>query len=224
MRFLLAACFALVATAASAATYEYRMSIAGDYSAVQILAPGVYPLLVEARVTDNDLAPGFPGGLFQSSFDLLTSSPGADTNVKWTEGVGFIGAPNGKWLSTDNPAFPTQFQGTLADVKTDVIQETSSIPPGNYNAQFADVGAGVWSTIVTGTFSYLWNDLQPTLISLNSTKASLVVATLSGANVVGKNPEVLGPLPSILLLIPEPGTIGLACFGLAGLFGVRRRS
>ena len=224
MRIAIVTCLCLaLASTANAATVSYELLVNGSPADFQNPAPGTQTLEVQVIVTDNDLTGGgVHGGLLQSAFDLSNDVPGA---VQWTDTTGgFIGGPNGLWDSTANSDFDSHFQGTLAGLGTQVIAETGAIAPGDFTAQFGDIGANVLTTVTIGDF--VW-DGTPTTISLdvaNPFGGDLVVAALSGASIVGAVPDAVNN-DTITLGVPEPGTFVLA--GLAGLMGfvsTRRRS
>jgi hypothetical protein len=208
------------ASYASAASVEYRILINGALPSGPIaLAAGTHTLSVEGRVLDNDLAPSTPGGFLVSSFSLSD-----DKNaVVWEERQGFLGAATGTWNSTTNAAFGTHLFGTLTDNKTNVLEETGSIPSANWDAQFNAVGANQWSPIASGKFTFTPPaGNQPVVITLASDPTINSVATIGGTGVVGKSPAtVVGA--SVTVGIPEPATFALAGLGLIGAFAARRR-
>jgi len=219
MRILFVALIALTATTAQAQVLSYNIFIDGDDSSVQMLAPGTYELRVEAIVTENDLTGGgVNGGLLQSAFDL------SDTvnAIAWEDVLGgFFGGPNGNWDSVANPLFDSHFQGTLVGTSV-VIAETGAVSPGDFTAQFADMGANVFSVVATGNFTY---DGSPTTLTLATDVGDVLVAALSGSSIVGAFPAAAnGDSIQLTAIIPEPATLLLAGIGLIGIVSLRRRS
>jgi len=208
-----------VASTASASVLDYKILINGAEAPLHMIPAGTHTIRIEARVTENDLAPDTPGGLLQSAFNLVDSA-----NVTLWEDIagGFIGGSDGNWDSTANAAFDSHFQGVLQDTGTDVIAETGAIAPGDFTTQFADIGAGVFSLITEGNFDW---DGTPTTIDLlvaNPTGGDVVVAGLNGSAVVGTIPDTVNGATT-MLGIPEPCSMILGGIGLLVASSSRRR-
>jgi len=213
-------CVSVAATGASGAIVSYNLFIDGDDSPVQMLPAGTYNLVVQAIVTDNDLAPNTPGGLLQSAIDLTD----ANNAIQWTDAAGgFIGGPDGNWDSTANAAFDSHFQGVLQDGGTDAIAETGAIAPGDFTGQFNDIGANVWSLITQGTFNYDGSETVLDLVVANPGGGDIVVAALSGSVVVGSIPDEVNFDSIQLTLIPEPASLALFGVAMIGIVASRRR-
>jgi len=213
-------CGAFLAGAAPAATVNFKMFVDGDDSTFNVIAPGRHTLRVDVLVTDNDLSPGVPGGLLQYAFDLSDMFD----SVTWEDVCcSFIGGPDGLWDSTANAAFDSHFQGTVHDGGTDVLAETGSIAPGDYTAQFGDIGAGVWSTIATGAFTYNGVFSHLNLDVANTFGVDIVVAGLEGNSVVGRIPDRVHGDVIYFGICPEPGSLLLAAIGIAFVLGSRGR-
>lgn len=221
MRSLIATFLCLaVATTANAATVTYNMSIDGDDSPSQILAPGTYTLTIEAIVTDNDLTGGGVfGGLLQSAFNLDDT---ADAITFDDVTGGFLGGPDGTWDSTANGAFDSHFRGTILAGGNVVLAETGAIAPGDFTAQFADIGANTFSFIASGPFTYDGSFTTLELSIADPFGGDILVSELDGSSIVGGIPTAVNG-DSIVLGVPEPGTIALAGLAGIGLLFSRRR-
>jgi hypothetical protein len=202
---------ALVASAASAATIEYRLLV-NDVLGKPVVFHGTNTLKVEGRVLDNVVTGSTMGGFIQSSFDL-SDTAGA---ITWKQRVGFLGAPSGTWDSTTNAKFGNHNAGVIVGGK--VIQETGSIPLHKWNADFAAVGANAWSTIATGQFT--WSGV-PTTLNLTSTVAVNSIATLKEGAIGGKAPD--GVTGFAILPFPEPATFAMAGMALVCMVAASRR-
>lgn len=172
----------LIAIAASsvsslAADVEYQIYINGVRAATHQLSPGWHTLTVRGKVTDNEIVPGIDGGFLQSAVDCSDS---ADA-VLWEE----LGT-TGTWDSTANAAFDSHFRGTLIDSDTAFIDDTGFINPGDWNTDYAAVGANIFDVIVSGDF--YWNG-DTTTLTLSVSVNEILVATLNGANIGAKFPD-----------------------------------
>jgi hypothetical protein len=212
--FVSAFALALVATVANAATIEYRFLINGELRALHNLAPGsTNTLRVEARVLDNVVTGSTLGGFIQASFDLWDNGDA----IIYKESAGFLGGQSGFWGSTTNAKFGNHNEGVVSAGR--VIQETGSILPGNWNADFAAVGANVWSTIATGQFTL---KSTPTRLHVASTVAVNSIATLNGTAIGGKLPDSVTGY-SAAIGLPEPATFAMAGMALVGMVAAGRR-
>lgn len=187
------AVIAVVAAASSssfASVLTYRISIDGNSATMQpALSVGTHTLLVEAMVTENQIA-GNNAGLFQSSFNLGTNNNGFTfTDVTG----GFLNTPNATWDSAQFiPPFDGRFQGgTTNGGGPTVSEETHFINPSNYNDKFAAVGANVFSTVAQGTFTYS-GGAHPMTLSLTSSPAITLVAGFDGVSqVISQQPTTV---------------------------------
>lgn len=222
--------FLLPVSQSYSAIVEYKLAIDGDDSKDHFLPAaggyfldsitnnwdvyGVYNLEVWAKVTDNELVANVPGGLLQSAFNLSDTA----NSIRWGNADGsFLGGPDDRWDSTAHPAFDTHFQGIHQDSATDILAETGAIAPGDFVAQFQDIGADVWSLVASGYFAY---DGDPTTLSLtvaNPYGGDILVAGLQGLTVVGVFPELV-VVDSLRINIPEPHTLFLFMSGLLTTF------
>jgi hypothetical protein len=210
----LAALLILVAAPVSAATLEYRLLVNGVEAPVHNVTPGTYhTLTVEARVTDNPIVPGTPGGLLASDFDLVV----ADTQgaIIWEEG-GFLGGLNGSWKALTNVYFGDG-RAEFTPSKINVRFQTS-IPEEDWNVDHGAIAANKFAFIVSGKFK--WN-ARPTSLTLVPRSEGNLVAILSGINVGGKTPEILLGA-STIIGAPEPGGIVMAAISGLSLVVVRR--
>lgn len=210
---LLLTSLGLLPHAAVGAVIEYRMLIDGEHSEKHFLSPGRHTLEVQGRVTENELAPGVPGGFIQASFDLLKSNNSAKFIVN---GSCFF-CPYPIWDSAAHLAFQNHLAGAIA-TNGDIVQETGSILPIHWNTRFGEVGADEFSFIASGPFDY---DGGSTSITLSSIPEVNLVASLSGGNVGPRIPNDPGDAvigDSVLLgIIPEPNPLILSILGFAGL-------
>jgi len=210
----------LVAASANAASIvDYRILIDGAVPAspLTLAAGSTHTLTIEGRVSGNDVVPGAAGGFIQASFNANDSA----NAVTWTEGVGFLGNPNGNWASSANPAFVNHNSAVLADGKSDAIAETGSIPPSNWDTQFNAVGAGVFNMVAQGGFKF---GGATTTLFVTSTNAVNSIATLVGSAIGGRPPDQTNGASVVLQsIVPEPATVALGAFGLVGLATLRRR-
>lgn len=212
----LALSVALVGSAVSAATVEYRILINDSQGTEFNPAPGPVKVTVQGRVTENEVVPGTPGGFIQASFNLEDS----ENALTWEQGTGFLGNPNGLWKSTQNAAFGNHNAGALTDSFSNVVQETSSVLPASWDTQFGAVGANVWSDIAWGNAT--WNGVLTTLSVTSSNDVNLVAFLNNGA-VGGRAPDASLGGSVQLGVIPEPATFAMAGMGLIGLIAASRR-
>jgi len=184
---------------------------------------GVYNLEVWVKVTDNELVPDSDlyGGLLQSAFDLSDTTNAIHWEDYCSTGVAcYLPMPPGVWGSEAHPDFDIHFKGTRADQATDVIAETGAIAPGDYTAQFGDIGANEWTLVSSGRFAY---DGTPTTLQLkvaNPYGGDIVVAHLEGASIVGGIPDLV-IVDSLRINIPEPSSMLQAI--LVGIVMLQRR-
>jgi hypothetical protein len=214
----------LAAQAAQASIVDYRILINGTEGTTFDLAAGTHTLTVQARVTENEIAPGQPGGILQSAFNL--SDTAGSLSWKDTEG-GFLGAPDGLWDSTAPAAFDSHFRGTLTDAGRNIVAETGAVAPGNFTAKFNLLGAGVFSEVSTGSFTFNGTATTLNLVVANPAGGDILVAGLNGSTVAGVFPTTVNNV-SVTIggggpVIPEPGTLAMAGMGLVGLV-LRRRN
>lgn len=153
---------------------EYRMLVDGSDAPLQYLSPGTHTLTVEGRVTDNELAPGIHGGIFQYSFSL----DDATRSLSFAESTKVYGGiTTSTWDSTANSNFNTHFQGIqhIHDDDPDhgnhnyqgfeVIAETGAFSHGRFNTAHSEVGANVFSFLTSGEFEF---DGSSTILTLGS--------------------------------------------------------
>lgn len=217
---LVSLCAVETSSGTRAATVDFRMLVDGiPVHFPGYLQLGTHTLTVEGRVINNDVVPGTPGGFIQASFDLKSSS----SAITWAEGTGFLGNPNGNWASTANPAFVYHNSGVLFNSKTWVIAETSGMPPANWDTQFNAVGAGVFSLLASGIFTYHGGG-SANVLTLTAFPQTQSVATLNGSAIGGKTPDLVNGESVRFLLDPEPASMTLAGLGTISMLVSRRRT
>jgi hypothetical protein len=212
----------LTASAANAATLAYRFKVDGALagSAPLTLAAGDHTLTIEGQVTDNDLGGGNNGGIFQSAINLDVQGPG----LVFVQGkLPITMNPDGKWNASFNSQFNTNFKGEIGtNPDFEVFAHTASIAPGDQGARFNAVGAGEWSEITTGPFTYDGVGMVTVALTAADGLAGQRVAGFDGANITSVPPaEVLGA--TLVVGIPEPASMALAAFGMIGAVAARRR-
>lgn len=220
---------------AGASTVTFKLSIDGDDSPVQVLEPGDHVLRIEVKVTENPLIPANPqlsGGLLSVYFDLVTST---ERFFRPTNS-GFLGSPQGSWLSTWNDSFDVSIRGQLStssdflpywpccDIPgSDSLGQGGIIYPENYNSRFNAVGANEYSLVAKGMISW---DAQAAdtidLVVLDPGSSDVLVAALEGNSIVSAIPDNIVS-NRILLVVPEPSALSLICIATLSKFRIRRR-
>jgi hypothetical protein len=155
------------------------MRIDGAYAAAHALSPGVHTLSVEGRVCGAELTPGFAAGFLLSSFGLDDLGGGVEWSARGTENLGV-------WNSTANPAFSSQFAGVRSNDHRSIIDDTLFHLPGDWDAKFAAVGAGEFSFLASGQFTW---DGTATTLRLTARRDSQSIAALADGLLRGRLPD-----------------------------------
>jgi len=210
-------CVLGVAAFANAATIRYKILINGvDLETVDTTNVAVgteFTVGVQVNVPDVDFGSDMYGGALQVSFNLGDSANGL------TPKQGVLGpptfAPDGFWVS--EAVVPmTNYNGAVDSNGYDVFGATATVPSSTYNANYATFGAGpgVWSTVVTGTFTW-----DGTATTLNLVPSDLTYQLLYGMTGAAYPTAAIG---DSVAFVPEPATMGLLLVGgVAAL--IRRR-
>lgn len=212
----------VTATAASAATVEFRILANGspdNYTG----APGVVPIQIQARIIDNEILNDgtntYIGGLLNFSANLLDSTGIAGSVLDPVQET-FLGNPTGKWGSTVPAGFSTHQKGlantvkqTGADAGTayDVLGEVGAVAAGDYTTYGLNYGGGTypsgtttgdWATISSGSFNYAGGNATLSIIAPanaqtvlnNSFTASFVTDVITNSINFGavSNPVTVG--------------------------------
>lgn len=201
---------------ANASIVNYQLAVDGVVADTYMLPAGTYMLEISAMVSDNDLMPGTPGGLFQSAINLQETG----TSIAPEEAQGLFG-PLGTWESSKDPAFTTFFKGELDTAGYDVFAQTGAVGASDYGTQYGAVGANVWTKVFWGNFDYDGGD---TVLTLSGAVNEHLVAGVQGAAVGAALPtEVAGTSITFGGVIPEPSTFAILGIALIGLGAFLRK-
>lgn len=183
----LAAVCLVTATAANAATVEFRILINGDDLTNYSGAAGTVDVTIQGRTIDSIFATAggndYLGSIAVYSINLQDSTGNGLTSVLApVQGEDFLGDPDGFWASTANASYVTHNVGIANGGPTyDVVQDLGgmSTPPSGANAY--QVGGGIfptgtstvgnWATLVTGQFTYAGGDATLSIVAVPSGQA-----------------------------------------------------
>jgi hypothetical protein len=194
---------ALVASAAHGRELEFQIKIDGNAASVQNLAAGEYFLIVEARVTGNELYPssGYHGGVLAFDFDVALTGG---------ELVDVITPPPGTWGTVFPGGMDQNDFGALSPDRSTATDVAGRFLPAKWFGKELAVGSNVFTPVLSGKFSY--SGQANGQLAIVSTAERNRVATFNSSNL-----SINAVAPTTLVLdstsinVPEPA------FGVGGL-------
>lgn len=201
---------------AFSATIEYRILINGSSVGHPfLLHDGPHTLTVLGRVhrsSDNE------GGFLQTSIEISDSA----NVIVWKEGVGFLGAGTGSWVSTPNPSMSVHLPGLLRNKQ--VFAETSQIPAAEWESKWQDVGYDGFDVIARGDFYFPYGPIGETWLTVTGSIWENMIARREAGGVIAVAAEAVSISSwRVRRYVPEPSSYCLAVLAALACVSRHRR-